>query len=106
MQPYLDVFVAVAEGKDPTPALQRVAALDLNERYVWRVASALDWAFADSDSETAWLDWTLMSEEERAEISDMLRLRVAQFAYFIRALYGEEELKRRFEEALANVCEQ
>jgi hypothetical protein len=105
MKVYDDVFVASMSGGDIEAALQRVAALKLNKRYVWRVASALDWAFADSDSETAKLDWALMSEEERAEVSHMLRLRVVQFAFFIRALYGKEECIRRFEEALANVVE-
>jgi hypothetical protein len=65
MKPYLDVFVASMTGQGIKAALQRVAALKLNERYVWRVASALDWAFADSDAETAQLDWQLMSEEDR-----------------------------------------
>jgi hypothetical protein len=93
-------------GNDVDPALRRVAALKLNERYVWRVASALDWAFADSDSETARLDWRVMSEEERAEVSDMLQFRVLQFAYFLRALYGIEAVKRLFQEAVATATEE
>lgn len=100
MKPYLDVFVASMTGQGIKAALQRVAALKLNERYVWRVASALDWAFADSDAETAQLDWQLMSEEDRADVSDMLKFRVVQSAYFIRALYGKPECIRRFKEAL------
>jgi hypothetical protein len=105
MKPYVDFFAAAMIGEGVEPALQRVAALKLNERYVWRVASALDWAFADSDSEAAKLDWTLMSEEDRAEVSDMLRFRVVQFAYLIQAVYGKEGLQRHFEEALAHVGE-
>ena len=66
MKPYIDFFVAAMTKEGVDAALQRVAALKLNARYVWR-GFGLDCAFADSDSETARLDWTLMSEEERAE---------------------------------------
>lgn len=105
MKPYVDFFEAAMNRQDVEPMLRRVADLQLNERYVWRVASALDWAFADCDSETARLDWTVMSEEERAEVSDMLRFRVTQIALFIKALYGSDELRRRFEEALDNASD-
>jgi phage tail sheath protein FI len=105
MKPYVDVIVALMKKEGVKEAVQRVADLNLNERYVWRVASALDLAFADLDSESALLDWEVMSDDERAEISEMLRLRVIQFAYFLRALYGKEELTRRFNEALSHASD-
>lgn len=65
------------------------------------MATALDHAFADLDSQTARLDWKLMSEVERSEVSDKLRLRLIQFTIFLKAIHGNEELQRRLEEAFA-----
>ena len=106
MRPYVNCLVAAMKKEGIEEALERIAALKLNERYVWRVASALDWAFADCDSESAMLDWQLMPDDDREEISEILRPRLLQFALFLRALYGEQELRRRFEEALACACEE
>lgn len=41
MQPYLKLAAAVMAHKDPRPAVDEIAALRLEERYTWRVASAL-----------------------------------------------------------------
>lgn len=35
-------------GKDTGPAIEELAALPLEKRYVWRVASALRWAFVST----------------------------------------------------------
>jgi hypothetical protein len=37
------------QGADPEPELEAIRQLPVEERYVWRVASALRWAFADLD---------------------------------------------------------
>jgi hypothetical protein len=47
MKPYFDLLVATIGGKDATATVEALAALPLEKRYVWRVASALKWAFAD-----------------------------------------------------------
>ncbi len=47
MQPYLRHIEAVMTQGDVDAALREIAALPLDQRYVWRVASALKWGFAD-----------------------------------------------------------
>ncbi len=49
MEPYLDFASALIQGNDPEPELEAIRQLPLEERYVWRVASALKWGFADLD---------------------------------------------------------
>jgi hypothetical protein len=50
MERYMNLAMAMMGGKDPGPAIEALAALPLEKRYVWRVASALKWAFADFDT--------------------------------------------------------
>jgi hypothetical protein len=45
MKPYLALLTAQMRGQDTQPYLAALAALPLEERYVWRVISALKWAF-------------------------------------------------------------
>ena len=45
MKPYLAFLKAQMAGQDTEPYLVALAALPLEERYVWRVVSALKWAF-------------------------------------------------------------
>jgi hypothetical protein len=47
MKPYLAFLKALMGGQDTEPYLVALAALPLEERYVWRVVSALKWAFCD-----------------------------------------------------------
>jgi hypothetical protein len=50
MEPYLEYLVALMQGADVQPHLEALSKLPLERRYVWRVASALKWGFADFDS--------------------------------------------------------
>ena len=50
MQPYMKLALAVMGHKDAGPAVEAIAALPLEKRYTWRVASALKWAFADFEN--------------------------------------------------------
>ena len=52
MEPYMNLAVAMMGGTDPNPAILQLLALPLEQRYVWRVVSALKWAFADFDTVT------------------------------------------------------
>ena len=56
MKPYLAFLKAQISGEDTEPYLAALAALPLEERYVWRVMSALKWAFCDLDTENAIAD--------------------------------------------------
>ena len=50
MQPYMNLMLAEMQGWDTGSAIAALTALPLEKRYVWRVASALKWAFADSET--------------------------------------------------------
>jgi hypothetical protein len=52
MKPYLEVLKAAMGGQDTSPALDALAALPLEQRYVWRVVSALKWGLCDLDTES------------------------------------------------------
>jgi hypothetical protein len=49
MEPYLQFAMALMQGNDPTPELEKIRQLPVEKRYVWRIASALKWGFADFD---------------------------------------------------------
>jgi hypothetical protein len=44
MQPYLELLKAEIQGHDITPQVEEIAALPLEKRYIWRIASALSGA--------------------------------------------------------------
>lgn len=92
MKPYINFFAAQMKGVGVEAAARVVEGLDLKDRYLWRVASALQWAFADFDSETAKLDWLCLPEEQRKQVEDalLLQIRLTQMAFLMKALYGQE----------------
>jgi hypothetical protein len=53
-------------GADPTAELEAIRNLPLEKRYVWRIASALKWAFADCDDMNVDADRRTMSVEDFA----------------------------------------
>lgn len=79
MAPYLDFIKAVIQDHYPTPELEAIRALPLEKRYVWRVASALKWAFADFDSQSVDADRETLTPDNFAKVMDLLRLRPIQF---------------------------
>ena len=56
MQPYRRYMEAMVAVKDIVAAVREIADLPLEKRYVWRVASALKWGFADFES------WNVMAD--------------------------------------------
>jgi hypothetical protein len=91
MRPYMDVYFAKFKNQDICPALEKIKQLPLERRYVWRVVSALKWAFADFDSMTVGMDRTTMSQEDLDKIREAIGTRAIQFFLFLRALLGAEE---------------
>jgi len=64
MQPYFRyVGAAMLEG-DVASSLREIAELPLEKRYVWRVASALQWGFADFD------DWSVAADRKTLNPED------------------------------------
>jgi hypothetical protein len=100
MKPYLAILKAQMSGQDTEPYLAALAALPLEERYVWRVISALKWAFCDLDTETAIADLHTLSEADLKKVVEPLSLRAIQFCMFVNALIGEEAAERIVQHAL------
>jgi hypothetical protein len=100
MKPYLAYLKAQMGGQDTEPYLAALAALPLEERYVWRVTSALKWAFCDLDTESAIADLHTLSEEDLKKVVEPLTLRAIQFCLFVNALIGEDATERIMQHAL------
>ena len=64
MRPYLELLKAHIGGQDTAPYLAGLAELPLEERYVWRVISALKWAFCDLETENVLADLETLSEDD------------------------------------------
>jgi len=100
MKPYLAFLKAQMSGQDTDPYLAALAALPLEERYVWRVISALKWAFCDLDTESAIADLHTLSEEDLKKVVESLTLRTIQLCLFVNALVGDEATERIVQHAL------
>jgi len=105
MKPYLALLKAQMEGQDTEPYLAALAALPLEERYVWRVISALKWAFCDLETESAAADLHTLSEEDLKKVVEPLILRATQFCLFVNALLGEDATERIMQQAVRSAKE-
>ena len=102
MEPYINLAVAMVKGQNVNAALKELAALPLEKRYVWRVASSLKWAFADFDTVNVEADRQTLSREDRTRILDLLMHRPLQFCLFLAALVGQKEMEALMISALKN----
>jgi hypothetical protein len=100
MQPYLRLITAGLQNHDTTPHMEEIAAIPLEKRYVWRVASALKWAFADLETVSVNVDRETLSEEDLKKVIELLRLRPVQFCVFLKALLGAEGMERVMKEGI------
>jgi hypothetical protein len=100
MKPYLDLILATMSGRDSTAAMEALAALPLEKRYVWRVASALKWAFADSETMNVEADRQTLSVVDQRRLLEELRLRPLQFCLFLSALVGPNQMAKLMVEAI------
>jgi hypothetical protein len=100
MKPYLALLKAQMGGQDTEPYLAALAALPLEERYVWRVVSALKWAFCDLETESAIADVRTLPGEDLKKVVEPLTLRAIQFCLFVNALIGEDATERIMQHAL------
>ena len=101
MQPYLRLLKAGLQGNDTTPHVEEIAALPLEKRYIWRIASALKWGFADFDSVYVPVDRETLSPEDLNKVIELLRFRPMQLCIFLKALVGTEKMERMMAEAVA-----
>jgi len=102
MQPYLNLMLATMQGQDRTTALAELAALPLEKRYIWRVASALTWAFADLETMNVEADRQTLSREDQWRIFELLKHRPLQFCLFLSALLGQKQMEALMVSALKN----
>ena len=93
MEPYMNLAIAVMGGKDTRPAIEKLAELPLEERYVWRVASALKWAFADLETLNIEADRKTISPGDQTRLEELLKHRPLQFCMFLSALFGEKQME-------------
>lgn len=106
MQPYLRLAMAVLQDADPSPQLDEVAALPLEKRYIWRVASALKWGFADFDDVNVETDTATLGKDDLERVWNLLKFRPIQFCLFLKALVGADSMERMMVEAIAIAKEQ
>lgn len=99
MEPYLRLIMAEMREVDPTAELEALRQLPLEKRYVWRVASALQWGFADFDSVNVDADRETLTPKDFAKVMDLLKLYPLQFCIFLKSLVGPEEMQRMMVEA-------
>lgn len=100
MKPYLALIEAHMRGHDAQPYLAALAALPLEDRYVWRVISALKWAFCDLDTQSARADLHTLSEKDLETVAEPLAVRAIQFCLFVQALVGQEAMEKIMQQAL------
>jgi hypothetical protein len=93
MEPYLKYIMASMQGADVQPQLDALSKLSLETRYVWRVASALKWAFADCETMNVEADRRTISQEDRLRLIELLKHRPLQFCLFLSALLGEKQME-------------
>jgi hypothetical protein len=102
MRPYVNYALAMMQGIDLDPAKQEIAVLPLEERYVWRVASALKWAFADMETLSVEVDRETIPPEDRKRVVELLKHRPLQFCLFLSALYGQKQMEMLMVSAIKN----
>jgi len=100
MEPYLNFAMALMKGADPEPELEAIRQLPLEKRYVWRIASALKWGFADFDDLSVDADTQTFTPEDLAKVMELLKIRPIQFCIFLKKLVGREEMVRMLMEAV------
>ncbi len=100
MKPYLAMLVAQIGGQDIEPHLATLTKLPLEDRYVWRVVSALKWAFCDLETESVIADRNTMSAEDFKKIVEPLELRAMQFCMFLNSLLGENTTEQIMQRAI------
>jgi hypothetical protein len=100
MQPYMRLAMAGLQGANVDQELQAIRETPLERRYIWRVASALKWAFADFDTVNVRIDKDTLADGDLIAVLRMLELRPMQFCLFLRALIGPELMERKMIEAI------
>jgi hypothetical protein len=98
---YLRFIKAGLQDQDSAFHIDEIAELPLEKRYVWQVASALKWAFADLETVSVEADRNTLSEDDLRKVVELLPLRPMQFCIFLKALLAAEAMERLVSNAVA-----
>jgi hypothetical protein len=101
MQPYATLAEAVLTNQGLKEAVAIIGQLPLEERYLWRVLSALKWAFADFDSVNVVIDRKTLRPDDRKKVAELLKHRPVQFCMLLKALLGEEAMEQMMTQAIS-----
>jgi hypothetical protein len=103
MEPYIQFHMSISKpNADVSACLAQIAKIPLHDRYVWRIASALQWGFADYDSGSVRVDRDTLTPEEREKVSRLLTDRPGQFCRFLSAWFGADKMAQLMIEAIAD----
>ncbi len=69
--------------------------------YVWRIASALKWGFADFDTGSVAVDRDTLTPEDLEKVTKMIADRPYHFCRFLSALLGVDKMEQLMSEAIA-----
>jgi hypothetical protein len=100
MRPYVRLAEAVITHQGIEEAVAEIAGLPLEQRYLWRVLSALKWGFADFDNVNVVIDRKTLRPEDREKVVDLIQHRPVQFCMFLKALPGEEAMEQMMTNAI------
>jgi hypothetical protein len=101
MKPYMNLAMAMMGGKNAGPAIEELAVLPLEKRYVWRCVRAqvglcrLRYGYRRSGRQT-------ISPEDRKQLADQLQQRPLQFCLFLSTLFGQKQMELLILSAIKN----
>jgi hypothetical protein len=103
MEPYIQFHTAIRKPEaDVKSLLAEIAKLPVEKRYVWRIASALKWGFADYDSGSVAVDRDTLAPEDLAQVTNLLTARPSQFCLFLAAFLGVDKMEQLMSKAIAD----
>jgi len=102
VEPYIRLAMAdMTEPEAKKQALMELSALPLEKRYLWRIVSALVWAFWDFDDVSVVADKEALSSHELEKVVELVNPRPLQFCMFSSALFGFQNMEKIMAGAVA-----
>ena len=101
MRPYVRLAEAILTNQGFKEAVAEIGHLPLEQRYVWRVLSALKWGFADFDNVNVVIDRKTFRPEDRKKVAELLQHRPVQFCMFLKALVGASAMEQMMTQAIS-----
>jgi hypothetical protein len=101
MRPYMRLAEAILSQQGLKEAVTAIGDLPLEQRYLWRVLSALKWGFADFDNVNVVIDRKTLKPDDRMKVAELIQHRPVQFCMFLKALIGAEAMEEMMTKAIA-----